>query len=122
MAKHHGDFSLTVNTPYCSNTDMVHIDKDCYIDIPNAFTPNGNGGNDYFFPRQLMSSSVSSFQMQILNRWGQQIFETRQKDGRGWDGRFNGSEQPAGVYIYLIKVSFANGVSESYQGNVTLLR
>jgi gliding motility-associated-like protein len=121
-AKHHGDFSLTVNTPYCSNTDIVHIDKDCYIDIPNAFTPNGNGGNDYFFPRQLLSSSVSSFQMQILNRWGQLIFETRQKDGRGWDGRFNGSDQPAGVYIYLIKVSFANGTSESYQGNVTLLR
>ncbi|MFA6056816.1 MAG: gliding motility-associated C-terminal domain-containing protein [Taibaiella sp.] len=121
-AKHHGDYSLTVNTPYCSNTDMVHIDKDCYIDIPNAFTPNGNGGNDYFFPRQLLSSSVSTFQMQILNRWGQLIFETRQKDGRGWDGRFNGSDQPAGVYIYLIKVSFANGASESYQGNVTLLR
>jgi gliding motility-associated-like protein len=121
-AKHHGDYSLTVNTPYCSNTDVVHIDKDCYIDIPNAFTPNGNGGNDYFFPRQLLSSSVSAFQMQILNRWGQLIFETRQKDGRGWDGRFNGSDQPAGVYIYLIKVSFANGVSESYQGNVTLLR
>jgi gliding motility-associated-like protein len=121
-AKHHGDFSLTVHTPYCSNSDVVHISKDCYIDIPNAFTPNGNGDNDYFFPRQLLSSSVSTFHMQILNRWGQQIFETRQKDGRGWDGRFNGSDQPAGVYIYLIKVSFANGASESYQGNVTLLR
>jgi gliding motility-associated-like protein len=121
-AKHHGDFSLTVNTPYCSNTDIVHIDKGCYIDIPNAFTPNSNGSNDYFFPRQLLSSSVSLFHMQVLNRWGQLIFETRQKDGRGWDGRFNGSDQPAGVYIYLIKVSFANGASESYQGNVTLLR
>jgi gliding motility-associated-like protein len=122
MAKHDGDFSLTVHTPYCSNSDIIHIDKDCYIDIPNAFTPNGDGENDYFFPRQLLSSSVSSFQMQILNRWGQMIFETQQTDGRGWDGRFNGSEQPGGVYIYLIKVSFVNSASESYQGNVTLLR
>jgi gliding motility-associated-like protein len=122
LAKHHGEFKLTVNTPYCSNSDVINIAKDCYIDIPNAFTPNGDGENDYFFPRQLLSSSVATFQMQILNRWGQLIFETRQIDGRGWDGRFNGSNQPGGVFIYLIKVSFTNGASESYQGNVTLLR
>jgi gliding motility-associated-like protein len=120
--KHHGDVSLTVSTTYCSTTDVVHINKDCYVDVPNAFTPNGDGVNDYFFPRQLLSSSISDFHMQVMNRWGQQIFETRQLDGRGWDGRFNSSDQPGGVYIYLIKVSFRNGASESYQGNVTLLR
>lgn len=120
--KHHGDISLTVSTTYCSTTDVVHINKDCYVDVPNAFTPNGDGVNDYFFPRQLLSSSVADFHMQVMNRWGQQIFETRQLDGRGWDGRFNSSDQPGGVYIYLIKVSFRNGASESYQGNVTLLR
>ncbi|PSK95151.1 gliding motility-associated C-terminal domain-containing protein [Taibaiella chishuiensis] len=120
--KHHGDISLTVSTPYCSTTDVVHVSKDCYIDVPNAFTPNGDGVNDYFFPRQLLSSSVTDFQLQVVNRWGQKVFETRQIDGRGWDGRFNGTLQPEGVYIYLIKVVFRNGASENYQGNVTLLR
>lgn len=121
-ARHHGDISLTVNTAYCSNTDIIHIAKDCYIDIPNAFTPNADGENDYFFPRELLSSSVVSFDMQLMSRWGQKIFETTQTNGRGWDGKFNGVDQPSGVYIYLIKVAFRNGASESYQGNVTLLR
>lgn len=121
-ARHHGDISLTIRTDYCSNTDIVHIDKDCYVDIPNAFTPNADGSNDYFFPRQLLSSSVSFFQMQVLNRWGQVVYETTKTDGRGWDGRFNGKDQPDGVYVYLIKVGFKNGATEAYQGNVTLLR
>lgn len=121
-AKHHGEISLKVSTAYCSTTDVVRISKDCYIDVPNAFTPNGDGVNDYFFPRQLLSSSVSEFQMQVLNRWGQKVFETMQTDGRGWDGRFNSTDQPDGVYIYLIKVAFRNGASEAYEGNVTLLR
>ena len=122
QARHHGDISLTVNTDYCSNTDIVHIAKDCYIDVPNAFTPNGDGANDYFFPRQMLASSVSSFHLQVLSRWGQQVYETTRLDGRGWDGRFNNTDQPGGVYVYLIKVSFANGASEAYQGNVTLIR
>jgi gliding motility-associated-like protein len=121
-ARHHGDITLTVNTTYCSNSDVIHIAKDCYIDIPNAFTPNGDGENDYFFPRELLSSSVVGFSMQLMNRWGQKMFETTQTNGRGWDGKFNGADQPDGVYIYLIKATFSNGATESYQGNVTLLR
>ncbi len=120
--KHQGDLSLKVSNAYCSTTDVVHISKDCYVDVPNAFTPNGDGVNDYFFPRQLLSSSVTSFHMQVLNRWGQMIFETTQLDGRGWDGRFNSADQPGGVYVYQIKVAFRNGASEAYEGNVTLLR
>lgn len=120
--KHHGDISLKVTTMYCTASDVVHVSKDCYVDVPNAFTPNGDGVNDYFFPRQLLSSSVTDFHMQVVNRWGQLIFETKQTDGRGWDGRFNGTDQPGGVYVYLIKVVFRNGAAENYQGNVTLLR
>jgi gliding motility-associated-like protein len=60
--------------------------------------------------------------MQVLNRWGQLIFETSASDGRGWDGRFNNVAQPAGVYVYLIEASFANDIHEQYQGNVTLFR
>lgn len=121
-AQHPGTFSLTVYTPYCSNTESVQVSKDCYIDIPNAFTPNNDGSNDYFFPRQLLSSSLTFFEMQVMNRWGQVVFATNSAGGRGWDGRFNNKEQPVGVYIYLIKAGFKNGATETYQGNVTLLR
>ena len=50
------------------------------------------------------------------------VFETNSINGRGWDGKYGGSDQPSGVYIYMIQVAFANGVTECYQGNVTMLR
>jgi gliding motility-associated-like protein len=120
--EHPGTYWLTANNGKCSTTDTVQVFKSCYIDIPNAFTPNGDGLNDYFFPRQLLSRQLTAFHMQVLNRWGQLIFETNTTDGRGWDGRFNDVAQPAGVYVYLIEATFANDTHEQYQGNVTLFR
>jgi gliding motility-associated-like protein len=87
-----------------------------------VFTPNGDSYNDYFFPKSLLSRALTSFRMQVFNRWGQLLFETTRPDGRGWDGRFNDELQPQGVYVYLIEAVFTNGVAEQYQGNVTLLR
>jgi gliding motility-associated-like protein len=120
---HHGEYSLSVtNKEGCSTVEQVTVRKDCYLDIPNAFTPNGDGINDHFFPRQLLSKSITSFRMQVFNRWGQVVFETRRRDGRGWDGKFNGKDQPGGVYIYLIEAGIAGSIDEKYQGNVTLIR
>lgn len=117
-----GIYSATVTIDGCSTTDELEVVKSCYLDIPNSFTPNGDGLNDYFFPRNLLSRELTMFRMQVFNRWGQTIFETSRNDGRGWDGYFNGAVQPQGVYIYLIEGTFANGVSEKHQGNVTLIR
>lgn len=120
---HDGTYSLTVRNEFdCTGTDEMIVRKDCYTDVPNSFTPNGDGVNDYFYPRQLLAQGVSSFTMNVFNRWGQSVFQTAVADGRGWDGKFNDKEQPAGVYIYQIKVIFKNGRSEHYDGNVTLLR
>jgi gliding motility-associated-like protein len=120
---HPGQYSLKVSGANdCATTEVVTINKDCYIDIPNAFTPDGDGLNDYFFPRQLLSKSLNGFRMQIFNRWGQLIFETVKNNGRGWDGAFNGIAQPAGVYIYLIDVNIEGNRREQYRGNVTLVR
>jgi len=120
---HDGTYSLTVTNRYdCNATDAVVVKKDCYIDIPNSFTPNGDGVNDYFFPRQLLSRSLGAFTMKVFNRWGQVVYETSNRNGRGWDGRFNDKEQPSGVYIYQINVVLENGRTEQFTGNVTLLR
>ncbi|HEY9176236.1 MAG TPA: PKD domain-containing protein [Flavipsychrobacter sp.] len=120
--RHHGSYSVTANLDGCTASDTIVIDKNCYINIPNVFTPNGDGNGDYFLPRQLLSRSVSKFEMHIYNRWGEKVFETNALNGRGWDGKYGGDDQPIGVYIYLINVTFANGITERYQGNVTLLR
>jgi gliding motility-associated-like protein len=106
----------------CEATDTIVVANDCYMDIPNAFTPNGDGMNDYFFPRNLLARGLTSFKMDIYNRWGQLIFTTDRTDGRGWDGRFNDVPQPEGVYVYIIDANFKDGQKESKKGNVTLLR
>lgn len=120
---HDGTYHLIATNEHgCAAKDEIVIRKDCYTDIPNSFTPNGDGINDYFFPRQFLSLGVTSFAMTVFNRWGQVVFKTEVPDGRGWDGKFNEKEQPAGVYVYQIQVTFKNGRSESYDANVTLMR
>lgn len=106
----------------CSSTDSIWVKRDCYINIPNAFSPDGDGLNDYFFPRQLLSSGVTVFKMSIYNRWGEKIFFTDNILGRGWDGRYDGIIQPMGTFIYHIEVTFKNGASGDWKGNVTLVR
>lgn len=117
-----GTYYATIDYNGCTATDSMTIFKDCYLDIPNSFTPNSDGLNDYFLPRQLLSRSVTAYKMSIYNRWGGIVFETTALEGRGWDGRFNGALQPQGVYVYIIDVSYADGRKEHYTNNVTLLR
>jgi len=119
---HPGTYSLTATRNDCATTETVEVNKDCYTDVPNAFTPNGDGVNDYFYPRQLLSKGVVGFSMTVYDRWGQKVFETTNTNGRGWDGKFNSKDQPMGVYIYQIKAVLKNGKIEEYNGNVTLVR
>ncbi len=117
-----GYYSVTVNVNGCIANDTVWVKNDCYMNIPNVFSPNGDGVNDYFFPRQFLTSGLTTFKMEIFNRWGQLIFETTNLDGRGWDGTFNGVAQPEGVFVFLISATFKDGQMERHQGNVTLIR
>lgn len=121
---HPGSYSLTLRhaPPGCSTTETIEILKDCFIDIPNAFSPNDDGVNDYFFPRQRLGEGIAGFTLQVFNRWGVKVYETSDLNGRGWDGRFNGKNQVEGVYIYAITLLMSNGAKETYQGNVTLIR
>jgi gliding motility-associated-like protein len=90
--------------------------------MPNVFTPNGDGVNDYFYPRSLLSSGLTEFKMDIYNRWGALIFETNAVEGQGWDGKYNGVAQPEEVYIYIIDAKFKDGKKEHHTGNITLIR
>ncbi len=117
-----GVYYVKVGVNGCESTDTVIVSNDCYMDVPNVFTPNGDGINDYFYPRQLLSKGLINFKMDIYNRWGQLIFTTNTLDGRGWDGNFNGVPQPEGVYIYVIDAQFKDAEHTHRQGNITLLR
>ncbi len=106
----------------CTNKGSVTIGKSCFIDIPNAFTPNNDGLNDFFFPRQPLTKGIQTFKLQVFRQNGQLVYETRNREGRGWDGTFNGRRQEPGVYVYLVEVKYTQGTAEQFRGNVTLVR
>ena len=117
-----GTYYEKVTIDGCTTSDTITVANDCYMNIPNVFTPNGDGVNDYFYPRQFLTKGLTTFSMNIYNRWGQLVFTTSTTDGRGWDGSFNGVPQPEGVFVYVIDATFKDGQKEHHQGNVTLLR
>lgn len=78
--------------------------------IPNAFSPNGDGLNDYFKP---VTAGLNSYIFQIYDRWGQLVYEDS-PESKGWDGTFRGKPIEEGVYVYrlsaigYLKSSFTN--------------
>ncbi|MBP6977217.1 MAG: gliding motility-associated C-terminal domain-containing protein [Bacteroidales bacterium] len=116
-------YVMVIDSNCCYNTDRIWI-YDSKVIIPNAFSPNGDGVNDYFKPL-ILTEGIQEFSMVIYNRWGQLIFETNDYM-TGWDGKVNGNPSPTGVYIYLIKYRVPVGIgeykSESHKKHVTLLR
>src|SRR5690606_11165148 len=84
----------------CTFTDQVYIAVECDYNlyIPNAFTPNGDGKNDFFIP---VAYNINDYSMQIFNRWGQLIWETDDLNA-GWTGYYNGSMCADGIYTYQV--------------------
>ena len=96
--------------------------KDCYISIPNIFTPNGDGVNDFFCPSAYLGKGLINFNLNIYNRWGQLIFQTNSLDGRGWDGNFNGVPQGSGTYVYETEGVDYLGKTVFRKGTIALIR
>jgi len=93
--------------------------------IPNVFKPGADNLNDHF--TVFAAKDVESVELlQIYDRWGSLIFENRDfqaSDGvQGWDGSIKGEDAAAGVYLYVIKVRFLDGIVEWYKGDITVLR
>ena len=85
----------------CTDTARLKIDvlKSCFIAVPGAFTPNGDGVNDYLYP--LNALKAVDLQFRVYNRWGQMVFETTNWLNK-WDGTMGGQRQPAGVYVWTL--------------------
>jgi gliding motility-associated-like protein len=88
--------------------------------VPTAFTPDGNGISDVFFIR---GEGIQNFECTVFNRWGEQIFISRNMN-IGWDGkRQNGGEElPEGAYVYHIKGTLATGKQIASSGIINLIR
>ncbi len=121
-------YQLTVQNEYActaSATTSVKVFSGGRVNIPNGFSPNGDGHNDVFYilggPEVKMLKDFS-----IFNRWGQKIFQVGNAEpndpGFGWNGTLNGQPAEPGTYVYFVTVVFTDGTAESFKGTVTLLR
>lgn len=87
--------------------------------VPSAFTPNADGKNDVLRP--VFGNRNNGFIFRVFNRTGQIIFETKEPQ-KGWNGRFNGIDQPQGVYVWSFMYISNEGRSRTFKGTTLLLR
>ncbi|MCB9047951.1 MAG: gliding motility-associated C-terminal domain-containing protein [Lewinellaceae bacterium] len=111
----------------CTGTDeiFIEIDNTLRIYLPNAFSPNEDGRNDYF--SVFAGPEVERVQtLQIFGRWGEQVFKrdnfAPNQESLGWDGTFRGLPMPGGVYAYYGVVLLIDGRVEVVKGEVVLVR
>ena len=94
------------------------------LEAPNAFSPNGDGINDYY--NVFNVKSIIEFHGAIYNRWGQELYrwglDEMGREGCGWDGTYKGNPVKPGVYFVVIKAKGADGIEYEIKRDVNLLR
>ncbi|MEL6971270.1 MAG: gliding motility-associated C-terminal domain-containing protein, partial [Bacteroidota bacterium] len=123
-----GLISASLNNQGCIASDTVLVQfKECTVFqafIPNVFSPNEDGLNDSFFPQFDDSIEILEYELQVFDRWGNQLF-TSQNVSEGWRGRSRGDLLPQGVYVFFIDITYQDDLginSEVLSGDITLIR
>jgi gliding motility-associated-like protein len=116
---------LIVTNQYGCQDDVtlpIRVNPDYALFIPNAFTPNGDGINDFFFP-QGVGIDPAKFVMYVFDRWGNLIYQTSTWPG-GWDGTVQGTSRLCQQDTYVYKITTVNpeGSRQVYVGHINLLR
>ena len=115
-----GDTVAYTEEYWSENTPITVSISESKLDMPNAFSPNGDGINDIYKAKSGHQSLVE-FHAYIFNRWGQKLYEWTDPDG-GWDGKYNGKDVKQGVYFVLVKAKGADGRKYNIKKDVNLLR
>lgn len=107
------------NSHHCIAYDevCVTVKKDWEVYIPNTFTPNEDGDNEFFLP---IGYGVKDIKLLIFDRWGKQIFKSTESQ-KGWDGKFEGKMCEQGIYVYLAEITTIAGFVKNKVGHVSLL-
>jgi gliding motility-associated-like protein len=123
LAEHNYPVSLVVqNDIGCFDTAVNNIRalKSCYIAVPSAFTPNGDGLNDFLYP--LNAYKADNLLFKVYNRRGQLVFETRDWTHK-WDGTLKGEPQDAGVFVWTLQYILRDtGKPVFMKGSTALIR
>jgi gliding motility-associated-like protein len=119
-------YVVTVSDQYgCESKDsvLISVRTECNEDmlfVANAFTPNGDGINDFAYVRLYGAEKLYYFR--IFDRWGKLLFETF-NENNGWDGtNLKGEKLITGVYVYVAEARCYTGETIIKKGNITLLK
>lgn len=124
-----GSFSITLLVSFVLGTDTLEYELDqpftvniseSKLEVPNAFTPNGDGVNDVFRVKEGYESIVS-FRAQVFNRWGRKLYEWNDPAG-GWDGKSGGKDVPDGGYYLVLQARGADGRNYNIKKVINILR
>lgn len=107
-----------VNGCTAEDTVSVYVNFIVAIDVPTAFSPNGDGNNDVLYVKGF---GINGLTFSIYNRYGEKVFETLDQK-IGWDGTFLGKNENSGVFTWILEYNLVNGGSGRRSGNTTLVR
>ncbi|MDA8695676.1 choice-of-anchor L domain-containing protein [Flavobacteriales bacterium] len=118
-----GDYyaQLTITNPLgCRDSAYTLVEGPVMVYIPNAFTPNNDGINDGF---QVVISDVVYFEINIFNKWGEEIFYSTDPD-EVWTGNVKGGDHyaPNGLYNYRLRWKGSRTDAEEFSGTIELMR
>ena len=117
-------YTLTASSDGCTRSASIAVrcrEVVCgppLFTIPNAFTPNGDGINDALC---FNTEQLSEFSISIFNRWGETVYRSDDPT-RCWDGTYNGTPCPQGVYTYSCLITCFGNHTNHLKGNITLIR
>ncbi|HOZ52609.1 MAG TPA: gliding motility-associated C-terminal domain-containing protein, partial [Chitinophagaceae bacterium] len=106
----------------CIDSAQFEIEYDpcCVVNLPNAFSPNGDGVNDIY--RIIKFGYITLVSFEIYNRWGNRVFSTS-TENNGWDGKYQGEYADLGTYYYLLRYKcHLKNETIMQKGDVTLIR
>ncbi|MCT4614962.1 MAG: gliding motility-associated C-terminal domain-containing protein [Marinifilaceae bacterium] len=111
---------LECKSTYLLSEDLAIIVDTSLVDIPNFFTPNGDGKNDLF---KVRAESLLDFKGVVFNRWGQELYVWTDPT-EGWNGKHNGRKCSPGTYFYMIKARGREVPNKTYveKGSFMLIR
>lgn len=127
--KQSGAFTVELLISFVQGRDTIEFKTDepftltiseSKLEVPNAFTPNGDGINDVFRVKEGYQSIVS-FKAQVFSRWGKKLYEWTDLNG-GWDGKSGGKDVPPGAYYLNIQARGADGRNYNIKKTINLLR
>ena len=113
---------IVVTNNDCRDTAELEVTITAVLNVyvPSAFTPNGDGVNDFFFVEGF-AIDFNNFEFLIFDRWGSLMYRTI--ENKPWDGTYKGELAPQDVYVYRIRLrGLGDKKDNEYEGHFSLLK